>query len=255
MATYAIGDVHGCWRTLRELLRGIGFRESSDRLWFTGDLVNRGPSSLDVLRFVMDLGDAAVTVLGNHDLHLLARAAGLSSARPKDTLVEILEAPDREKLLAWLRGRPLLHQEDGFVLVHAGLLPEWSVADAADAAALVERELRGAGWTSLVQRGVRRSVGPWSSDFSEQEKRETALNAMTRMRAVAGNGAIDVRYTGSPSTMPDDLVAWFDAPGRRSRGVPVVFGHWAALGLLVREDAVGLDSGCVWGGALSCLRL
>lgn len=254
MATYAIGDVHGCWRSLEALLERVSFDSTSDRLWFTGDLVNRGPDSLQVLRFVSGLGDAAVAVLGNHDLHLLSLAAGVRAAKRSDTLDDVLAAPDRERLLAWLRLRPLLHREGGWTMVHAGLLPQWSVVAAEQAARLAEAHLR-AGIEPALFLPSRGPAPCWDEHLDESLRARLALAALTRMRGCDPAGRPDLGLTGPPAELPPPLLPWFGMESRGSRDERVIFGHWAALGLHVEEGAFCLDTGCAWGGALTALRL
>jgi bis(5'-nucleosyl)-tetraphosphatase (symmetrical) len=239
MATYAIGDVQGCAATLERLLARCGFSPARDRLWLVGDLVNRGPGSLAVLRRVRDLGERAVAVLGNHDLHLLARAAGVAAARPGDTLDEVLGAPDRDELLAWLRARPLLHREGSWVLVHAGLLPAWTVDEAAAAARAAEALLR----------------GPRAADVLARVKRHPALLALTRLRTCTADGTPSLSFKDHPRDAPPGFQPWFEVPGRRSESATIVFGHWAALGLHIAPGLYGLDTGCCWGHHLTALRL
>ena len=259
MAVYALGDVQGCHKSLLGLLGKVPWNPDRDRLWLTGDLVNRGPRSLEVLRWARDLGPRLVTVLGNHDLHLLACAAGLRRAKGRDTLDPVLAATDREELLAWLRGRPLMHREGDWLLVHAGLLPQWSADQAEELAREVEAELRGPDWPELLRAyyaGAEGELERWSPRLPAAERRALALRAFTLLRMVTREGAMEPEYNGPPAQAPAGLVPWFDAPGRRSAGqVQVVFGHWAALGLHLGEDALGLDTGCVWGGDLCAVRL
>jgi bis(5'-nucleosyl)-tetraphosphatase (symmetrical) len=251
---YAIGDVQGCLESLRALLARIDHDPARDRLWLTGDLVNRGPRSLEVLRWARDQGERLVTVLGNHDLHLLARAAGVAGKRPRDTLDDVLAAPDRDELIDWLRGRPLLHREGGLVLVHGGLLPDWSIEDAEELAREVEDGLRGPHWTGMLA-DWRASPAGWRADLAPAARRSLALTAMATLRAVTTDGAMRRDFNGPPAEMPAGCVAWFDHPARRSRGARILFGHWAALGLLLRDDIAALDTGCVWGKRLTALRL
>jgi bis(5'-nucleosyl)-tetraphosphatase (symmetrical) len=251
---YAIGDVQGCWRSLSALLSAINYRPGLDRIWLCGDLVNRGPQSLEVLRWAMGQGDGVVSVLGNHDLHLLARAAGVRRARPRDTLDDVLSAPDRGALIEWLRARPLLHREGDDLLVHAGLLPAWSAADAEAQARDVEATLRGPRWTDLLG-DWKRAPAEWRDDLAAGPRRALAVSAFSTLRCVSDSGAIDRDFNGAPADAPPGLVPWFDHPARRSRDVRVVCGHWAALGLLLRPDVAALDTGCVWGNVLTALRL
>jgi bis(5'-nucleosyl)-tetraphosphatase (symmetrical) len=254
MATWAIGDVHGCYRSLRRLLarRSIG---RDDRLWFVGDLVNRGPRSLETLRFVADLGDRATVVLGNHDLHCLAVARGVAKQRGKDTLDGLLAARDREELLTWLAARPLLSTEGGRALVHAGLLSGWTLRAAERRARSAERALRDP-VASVPYLGAYRpgAAPPFGPEGREAEILET-IRVTTLLRTVSRGGAPLYDYTGTVADRPRGSVPWFEVAGRRSAGVEVVFGHWAALGLMVRPDAIALDTGCAWGGALTAIRL
>ena len=247
--------MQGCYRSLRALVDKIGFRPGVDQVWLTGDLVNRGPDSLNVLRWVMEQGDAAVSVLGNHDLHLLARAAGVSKAKKKDTLDEVLNAPDANELIAWLQHRPLLHQQDAFCLVHAGLPPNWTLEFAKQLASEVENALRGKNAVVLFQNMYGAEPRRWRDDLQGHERRRFVVNAFTRMRYVAPDGTLDFEAKGTPSEVPPGLVPWFDMPDQYWRGLTVLFGHWSALGLYVGDEVIGLDTGCVWGGKLTAIRL
>jgi bis(5'-nucleosyl)-tetraphosphatase (symmetrical) len=220
-----------------------------------GDLVNRGPDSLACLRFVQGLGDAAVTVLGNHDLHLLAIASGLGKPDPKDTLQAILEAPDRDPLLDWLRSRKLLHIEGDYAMVHAGLLPSWTWQQAADLAAEVEESLRGNQYRQLLANMYGNEPVRWQEQLVESDRKRIVINAMTRMRALGEDGRMDLKFKGGRGTMPSGLQPWFEAATSRSTARIVLAGHWSALGLFRAKSFVGLDSGCVWGRELSAFRL
>ncbi len=255
MATYAIGDVQGCFAELEALLAELRFDRGSDRLWFVGDLVNRGPASLATLRFVRDLGDRAVCVLGNHDLHLLAVAQGAVAARADDTLGELLAAPDRGELLDWLRRLPLMHAGEGHVLVHAGLLPQWSTREALALAGEVQAELRSARWPDLMARLYGARPDRWSADLTGADRLRVIVNAMTRMRFCTPLGVMEFATKGEATAAPAGFVPWFEVPGRRSAAETLVCGHWSALGLQVRPGLLALDSGCVWGGKLSAVRL
>ena len=224
-------------------------------MWFVGDLVNRGPDSLACLRYVKSLGDAAVTVFGNHDFHLLCVAEGVEKRRKRDTLDDILAAPDREELLAWLRHRPLMHAEGGFALVHAGLLPQWTVAKARALAGEVEARLRGPDYRGFLARMYGDEPRHWSDDLEGIERLRVIVNAMTRLRVCAADGAMVLEFKGEPGDAREGWTPWFDMPDRKSRDHTVVFGHWSALGLELRSDVLGLDSGCVWGRSLSAMRL
>jgi bis(5'-nucleosyl)-tetraphosphatase (symmetrical) len=220
-----------------------------------GDLVNRGPQSLECLRLVKGLGDAAVCVLGNHDLHLLCVAAGAEKRRKRDTLDDVLSAPDRDELLDWVRHRPLLHVQDGHVLVHAGLLPEWSVAKARTLAGEVERALRGPRYRELLERMYGDEPDRWDEKLGGFDRLRVVINAMTRLRVCDAEGAMVLSFKGEPGEPSQAWTPWFDVEGRRSRDHAIVCGHWSALGLVVREDLLSIDSGCVWGRSLTALRL
>ena len=255
MATIAIGDVQGCYDQLMRLLERAGYDERRDVLWFVGDLVNRGPQSLETLRFVKGLGARAVTILGNHDLNLLAVAAGVRKPHRGDTNDAILAAPDRDELLAWLRHRDMMHAGGGYAMVHAGLLPQWSIRQALALAREVEAALRGPAHPEFLKRMYGNEPLRWRDDLAGYDRLRIIVNAMTRMRLAAADGALELNHKLGLDTLPAGYLPWYEVPGRASRGTPVIFGHWAALGLVMREDAVCLDSGCVWGRALSALRL
>lgn len=255
MATYAIGDIHGCFKTLQKLLRKIDFDRRRDRLWLVGDLVNRGPRSLDVLRWAVEQGDRLVAVLGNHDLHLLARAAGVSFPKRRDSLEEVLAVPDRDDLLGWLRTRPLLHREGGFALVHAGLFPEWTLSQAAELARETEAALRDGFAPGLLAGFERKADERWDDTLLDGDRARVALAGFARLRTLQSDGRMCGSFSGPPKEAPDGCRSWFDMPERRSRGETIIFGHWAALGLWLREGVAGLDSGCAWGRELTALRL
>jgi bis(5'-nucleosyl)-tetraphosphatase (symmetrical) len=251
MATYAVGDVQGCFDELRELLARTGFDGARDRLWFVGDLVNRGPASLEVLRFVRGLGERALVVLGNHDLHLLCVAHGHARRRKDDTLDEVLAAPDAAQLLDWLRARPLMHAEGGYALVHAGLLPQWSVQRARALAREVEGALRAPRYREFLAHLYGGTPSAWADDLAGWDRLRVIVNAMTRLRYCSEAGVMELRAKGAeapPGTRP-----WFEL--RVADEAFLVFGHWSALGLKVTPRLAALDSGCVWGGGLTALRL
>ena len=257
MATYAIGDIQGCYQEFRLLLEKIAFNPAQDRLWLVGDLVNRGPQSLEVLRFVRELGGAAITVLGNHDLHLLMLAEGCSKRGADDTLEAILTAPDRDGLLDWLRHRPMLHAEQGYVMVHAGLLPQWSVKKAGKLAAEVETALRAAppDYHRFLDHLWGSEPAAWNDDLSGWKRLRVIVNAMTRMRFCTPCGVMEFHSKGEITDAPPGHLPWFDVPGRKSADHVLVTGHWSALGLKITDNLLALDSGCLWGGQLSALRL
>ncbi len=255
MATYAIGDVQGCAKALERLLAACAFRRTHDRLWFVGDLVNRGPDSAATLRLVKSLGERALTVLGNHDFHLLAVASGYAKKHRSDTLDDVLAAPDRDELLEWLRQRPLLHVEGTWVLVHAGLLPRWSVDQAKSLAAEVEAALRGEDWRAFLAELYGDEPDYWSDDLAGAARLRVIVNAMSRMRFCTPEGKIEFHTKGETAIAPPGYLPWFDAPGRASRSHTAICGHWSTLGLKLRPDLLALDSGCVWGGKLTAVRL
>jgi bis(5'-nucleosyl)-tetraphosphatase (symmetrical) len=257
MARYAIGDVQGCCDELQALLKRCKYSPDRDELWFVGDLVNRGPQSLETLRFVRALGASATVVLGNHDLHLLAIAHG-SKRKPKegDTLDDILAAPDRDQLLEWLLGRPMavFDEPRGDFLVHAGLVPAWTPRAAAKLAREVEAVLREDPRT-LFDSMYGNKPDRWSDELRGLDRLRFVINAFTRMRYCRADGSIEMKAKGAPGEQPDGLYPWFDAPDRRSLDVRIVCGHWSTLGLKRRRDVLALDTGCVWGGALTAVNL
>jgi bis(5'-nucleosyl)-tetraphosphatase (symmetrical) len=255
MATYAIGDLQGCFAPLERLLEQLRFDPARDRAWFVGDLVNRGPDSLSCLRFVKSLGDAAVAVLGNHDLHLICRAEGIQKRKPRDTLEDVLGAPDCGELMQWLRHRPMFHVEGVHAMVHAGLLPQWSVKRAAGLAQEVEAALRAPGYRAFLERMYGDEPNAWDDGLEGVDRLRVIVNAMTRMRVCDERGAMVLGFKGEPDEANEGWTPWFDAPGRRSVDHVMVCGHWSALGLEIRPDLLSLDSGCVWGRCLTAVRL
>jgi len=255
MATYAIGDVQGCHDELMCLLQRIDFDPVRDRLWFVGDLVNRGPKSLEVLRFVRSLGDRAVTVLGNHDLSLLVIAAGVRKPHRGDTWDAILTAPDRDDLLHWVRHQRLFHVENGQAMVHAGLLPQWTVEQARSLAAEVEAELQGPGYPAFLNAMYGNEPAQWDDGLRDHDRLRVIVNAMTRLRLCTVDGRMEFSHKTGPAGGPAGYHPWFDIPSRLSADTPIVFGHWAALGLTQRDSVSCIDTGCVWGRRLTALRL
>jgi bis(5'-nucleosyl)-tetraphosphatase (symmetrical) len=250
MATYAIGDVQGCFDELQALLAKIRFAQRA-RLWFVGYLVNRGPKSLQVLRFVRELGERAVVVLGNHDLHLVTQHEGFAKPRKDDTLADVLAAPDRRELADWLRTRPMMHAEGDSAMVHAGLLPQWSIGKALDLAHEVETALAAPGYRDFLANLYGSKPDEWREDLQGWDRLRVIVNAMTRMRFCTPEGKMDFQAKGAKA--PKGYRAWFDLrPKEKQR---LVCGHWSALGLKVTERLAALDSGCVWGGKLTALRL
>lgn len=255
MAIYAFGDIQGCYTALRQLLARVPWRPETDRLWFVGDLVNRGSESLAVLRYVKQLGDRSVVVLGNHDLYLLAVAEGILPLRPRDTFKDVLTAPDRDELLHWLRHRPLLHQEQQHVLVHAGLLPQWQVTEAAALAREVEEALRGPAYRSVLHSLFTQERRLWSESLTGSVRLKTITDALTRLRICTPAGEIHHTFKGEVKDIPPGFKPWFEIEQREQDRETLVCGHWSALGLHLTPRFLGLDSGCVWGRALTALRL
>lgn len=256
MATYAIGDIQGCYTEFRQLLDLINPDFARDRLWLVGDMVNRGPASLQVLRFIRSLpDDSVIAVLGNHDLHLLMVAAGCARLHPDDTLDGILHAPDRDELLDWLRHRPMLHASPDYVMVHAGLLPSWSVQQAILLAQETEVALRGPDVQKFYSCLYGNQPDSWTDTLSGYERLRVIVNAMTRMRICTADGRMEFSYKGPVSDIPSGFLPWFEVPGRASGNVTVICGHWSALGLHLGDNLVALDTGCLWGGYLTAIRL
>ncbi|WP_293765717.1 symmetrical bis(5'-nucleosyl)-tetraphosphatase [uncultured Aquitalea sp.] len=255
MATYAIGDIQGCFGPFQQLLRQIDFNPGKDTLWLTGDLVNRGPESLQVLRWVFENQDRVQIVLGNHDLHLLAVSEGFGKLHRSDTIGEILQAGDGKVLLDWLRCQPLMIEEMGYAMVHAGLLPEWSINKALDLAEEVEAGLSGRHYRDFLSRMYGNRPLRWSEELKGSDRLRVIVNAMTRMRFINRDGEMDLAFKGERDTAPANLIPWFEAKGRRSRHTPIICGHWSALGLYLGEDILSIDTGCLWGGSLTALRL
>ncbi|MDD3519235.1 MAG: symmetrical bis(5'-nucleosyl)-tetraphosphatase [Chromatiales bacterium] len=254
--SFAIGDIQGYLDPLQRLLDRIGFDPAGDRLWLVGDLVNRGPQSLETLRFVKGLGEAATVVLGNHDLHLLAVAHGKQGKR-KDTLEPILKAPDRDELLDWLRRQPLLHDDPtlDYTMVHAGLPPQWDMATARRCAREVETQLQADDFSAFLQRMYGDQPDRWDPALSGWDRLRFITNCFTRLRYCSADGRLDMEHKGPPGMQPLHLMPWYAVPGRASRERRIVFGHWSTAGLIDEHGVVGLDTGCIWGGRLSAVRL
>lgn len=264
MGVYAVGDVQGCHADLRRLLERLRFDPARDRLLLTGDLVNRGNDSLGVLRLVRSLGAAAVTILGNHDLHLLAVARTGAPTRKRDTLDAVLEAPDADELLAWLRAQPLAWREPqtGVLMVHAGLPPQWDADRCLALAAEASRLIAGPDGDAFLAQMYGDEPSQWREDLAGADRHRFVVNCLTRMRYCRADGRIDLRHKGPPGSQPPDLLPWYAVPGRASAGTRIVFGHWSTLGAAPlqdgapwREDTLCLDSGCVWGGRLTAIDL
>jgi bis(5'-nucleosyl)-tetraphosphatase (symmetrical) len=255
MATYAIGDIQGCMKDLCRLLDHIKFDQAQDRLWFVGDLVNRGAHSLDVLRFVKQLGASAVTVLGNHDIHLLAIWSQITKPSRKDTLQPILSAPDADELLHWLRCRPLLHAEKGYVMVHAGMLPSWSMSQALALAHEVEEALQSDNFREMLPAIYFRKTQQSSNYISPEERLGLTTNVLTRLRVCTPDGVPDFSFKGPPEEAPPGYFPWFHIPNRATQHNTIIFGHWSALGIVQEDHIIALDGGCVWGRELVTMRL
>jgi bis(5'-nucleosyl)-tetraphosphatase (symmetrical) len=259
MATYAIGDVQGCDDEFALLLERIRFDPARDRLWLVGDLVNRGPKSLQVLRRVRSMGDAAITVLGNHDLHLLAAALTPGeSLKPKDTLGEIFTAPDRDELFDWLRRRPMLHHDAklGYTMIHAGLPPQWDLALAQSCACELEETLRDdERYLGLFAHMYGDRPDRWSDSLKGYDRLRFVTNCLTRLRYCTADGRLDLKFKGRIEEAPPSVLPWFRVPGRRSRDLRIVCGHWSALGYYDDDGVLAIDTGCVWGAKLCAVRL
>lgn len=258
MAIYCIGDVQGCDGALQRLVDRVGFSPSRDTLYLLGDLVNRGPASAAVLRRCMQWGDSARALLGNHDLHLLAAANGVRAPSRRDTLADVLHAPDRDGLLDWLRRQPLARTwtqaGEPLLMVHAGVLPQWTAQDALAYAGEVQSVLCSPQWPDFLRGMYGNTPARWSDDLHGPDRLRVIVNALTRLRFCTPDGTMDFDSTESAAEPPEGLVPWFEAPGRRTEGTLIAFGHWSTLGWLNRPRLLGLDTGCVWGGCLSAVR-
>ncbi len=263
MATYAIGDLQGCLASFEELLAKLNLDFTRDSLWLTGDLVNRGPQSLGTLRRVKQLVEdyprRIVTVLGNHDLYLLAVHLGVVQSKSVDTFTDILEAPDCDALLHWLRTQPLLHRatinDREHILVHAGLLPQWSATQAETLANEVQAAQAGLDYKRWFNEMFGARPNQWSDDLRGYDRLRVIVNGLTRLRVCTEQGAMEFSAKGDPKNAPVGYLPWFDVPNRTSENATVVFGHWSAYGLALRDNLISLDSGCVWGRALTAVRL
>ena len=255
MAVYLIGDVQGCDEALGRLLHTLDFSPSRDTLYLLGDLVNRGPDSVAVLRRLMGLDGAAHCVLGNHDLHALAVAAGVRHPSRMDTLQGLLQADDRQALLHWLRQQALAMQAHGVLMVHAGVLPQWSAADTLTHAAELQAVLRGPDWIGFLSEMYGNEPARWDDGLRGVARLRVIVNALTRLRFCTADGTMEFATKEGADGAPAGYMPWFDVPGRRTAADVVAFGHWSTLGWLDRPDVIALDSGCVWGGCLSALRL
>lgn len=255
MSVYLIGDVQGCHAALKRLLNTIDFSPSRDTLYFLGDLVNRGPDSLGVLRQLHQWSGSAYALLGNHDIHLLAVHAGILPLHASDTLQDVLNAPDAAELMDWLRDRPFAFHEHGWLMVHAGVLPSWDVAQTLDLSQELHMALTDADWVDHLRDLFASQPAHWRDDWPRTERLRVAVNALTRMRLCSADGEMEFKTKDNIETAPQGFMPWFDVPNRRTANVPVAFGHWSTLGGLQRPDLLALDTGCVWGGSLSAAEI
>ncbi len=258
MAVYAIGDIQGCYDQLRRLLDLIEFEPENDKLWLAGDLVNRGPDSLKVLRFIMGLGKRVRSVLGNHDLHLLAMSESIDKHKdPNNTLDQVLSAPDRDELLHWLRHRPLIHhsKKRSISIVHAGLPPQWDIATAMSCAKELESVLQGDSYREYLQNMYGNLPNRWDPALEGMDRLRFITNSFTRMRYCRPDGSISLKESCAPGDQDPTLIPWYEVPGRASMGERILFGHWSTLGYGRHNDVWSLDSGCLWGGSLTALRI
>ena len=255
MSTYAIGDLQGCFASLQALLTKLNFDKTRDQLWLVGDLVNRGPASLECLRFLRSLGSSVIAVLGNHDLHLLAVAEGLGKVGRRDTIQAILDAPERDDLLEWLRQQKLIHAEGRYLMVHAGLLPQWSLQQALALANEIETLIRGQHRRAFLKNMYGNEPNLWDDGLIGYARHRLATNAMTRMRTLGNNNELELEFKGTLAEMPSTLVPWFSKRHPSFFDKTILAGHWSALGLHVTANFIGLDTGCVWGQQLTAVRL
>lgn len=254
---WAIGDIQGCCHALEELLEHPDIKEDPNaQFWFAGDLINRGPQSLRTLRTIMALGDRAVCVLGNHDLHLLAVYAGIRRENKSDTIDEILQAPDAEEIIQWLRHRPLAHYAHKHLMVHAGVIAKWDLKKTLKLADEISETLRSKHWKKRLQKMYGNEPNRWRDSLTGSKRRRVIINAFTRMRMCFPDGSMEFGSKDSPSlNKHDNLLPWFELPNRKTEKTTIIFGHWSTLGLMIRKHLIALDTGCVWGGKLSAIRL
>ncbi len=255
MATYAIGDIQGCLLPFKKLLHTIDFNPRKDKLWLAGDLVNRGPESLETLLYIMNLGKCVTMVLGNHDLHLLKLAGECNVATGDKTLRRTLDSIHIREIVDWLREKPLLHLDDEYAMVHAGILPSWSIQMAKDFSLEVTEGLVGNNWHSFLINSYGNTPSEWNDELTGFSRSRVIINAMTRLRTCSATGRMNLAYKGGLTTIPKGEFPWFDVPQRKSQRNTIIFGHWSALGLLIRKNIICVDSGCVWGNQLSAIRL
>ena len=255
MATYAIGDIQGCYHAFQALLARLKFDPDKDTLWLVGDLINRGSGTLEVLRWCFAHRDSLRIVLGNHDLHAIVVAAGIVAAHKGDTLQELLVAEDRDVLLDWLRHQPLVYQESDYLMVHAGLLPQWTIDQTIAYAAEVEAALQGENYLHFLTHMYGNLPNRWVPDLTGVDRLRVITNAATRLRICTAEGEMEFKFKGELQDIPDGYMPWFDVPSRVTQEAQVIFGHWSALGLQQRKNLFALDTGCLWGGKLTALNL
>jgi bis(5'-nucleosyl)-tetraphosphatase (symmetrical) len=262
MSTYAIGDLQGCYAELQDLLNKINFDENNDHLWFVGDLINRGPASLQTLRFVKSLGDSAKVTLGNHDLHLLAVANNVRKPHRKDTLDEILNADDADELIEWIRHLALLVTDPdlGFTMVHAGFPPQWTLGQAKELAHETETLLQGHQFNDFIHHMYGNEPDTWSDDLKDNDRHRFIINAFTRVRYIDENGKLNIKVSSAPGTQDESLTPWYALPTRKTKDDKIIFGHWSTVHLGIEQDfkqynVYPLDTGCLWGGTMTAMRL
>jgi bis(5'-nucleosyl)-tetraphosphatase (symmetrical) len=255
VATYAIGDIQGCYHAFQALLARISFNQDKDQLWLVGDLINRGSGTLEVLRWCYAHQNSLRIVLGNHDLHALVVAEGIVSAHKGDTLDSLMVAEDLDVLLTWLRHQPLIYQEGDYLMVHAGLLPQWTAEEALTYAAEVESVLRGKDYLHFLTHMYGNLPTSWNQDLTGVDRLRVITNAATRLRICTLEGEMEFKFKGELQDIPNGYMPWFDVPNRASKDIQVIFGHWSALGLQQRRNVFALDTGCLWGGRLTAMDL
>ncbi|ORU92480.1 MAG: diadenosine tetraphosphatase [Cycloclasticus sp. symbiont of Bathymodiolus heckerae] len=257
MTTYAIGDIQGCYDSLRELLDKIQFDQSCDQLWFAGDLINRGPQSLDTLRFIISLGDNARSILGNHECHFLAVARGHKKAHRMDTFSDILKANDADELIQWLRSQPFFYEDTllGYSMLHAGLPPQWSINDARQYARELEAVIQGDEIDDFLSSMYGDNPNYWDESLSGNDRMRFIINCFTRLRFCSEQGRLNLIEKGSLGTQAEGLIPWFDVPNRKTANDKILFGHWSTLGIQQKNNTTCLDGGCLWGGSLAAIKL
>lgn len=255
MAIYAIGDIQGCYHSFQALLKSIAFQPKTDTLWLVGDLINRGSGSLEVLRWCYHHQRNIKIVLGNHDLHAIAVAHDIRKPHRSDTLQDIFDAPDGETLLTWLRHQPLMVADQSYAMVHAGLLPQWTINDALAYSKEVEAALQGESYVDFLMHMYGNTPRAWHDGLAGYDRLRVITNALTRLRVCTKDGVLDFDFKGELNDVPEGLAPWFELPNRRSKDQAIIFGHWSALGLYQRENVYALDTGCLWGGKLTAMCL